>query len=373
MSKPEVTILMPCLNEALTIGTCIEKALKNANTYSLEVLIADNGSTDGSQQIAESMGAKVVYVAEKGYGNALIAGIKAANGKYIVMGDADDSYDFTNITPFIEKLQSGYDLVMGNRFKGGIKKGAMPFLHKYLGNPVLSLLGRIFFSSKVGDFHCGLRAFTKQAAEAMDLKSGGMEFASEMVVKASILGMKITEVPVILYPDGRNRPPHLNTWRDGWRHLKFLLIYAPNWLFLYPGLLILLLGLIFSVTLTYAPLKLGAVVLDVHTLLFANAFVIIGVQMIAFYVFSRHFASDNQLINRKKYSILNVDKVILMGVILMAVGIGISIYNLYDWSQKGFGMLEPTTMLRRVIPGISSIIIGFQLVIYSFFYGIIKK
>ncbi len=237
----ELSIVMPCLNEAKTIGTCIQKAMNFINEHKIsgEVIIADNGSTDGSQDIALSHKARLVNVERKGYGNALKSGIEAARGKFIIMGDADDSYDFTSLMPFIEKLREGYDLVVGNRFKGGIKPGAMPLLHRYLGNPILSGLGCLFFNSPCKDFHCGLRAFSKKAVERMQLKTTGMEFASEMVMKASFYNMKVTEVPTILWPDGRDRPAHLRSWRDGWRHLRFMLMLSPRWLFFYPGLLLM--------------------------------------------------------------------------------------------------------------------------------------
>ena len=293
MSKNiELTVVMPCLNEAETISVCIKKAIQGLAQANVrgEVLVADNGSTDGSQELATTAGARVVKVGTKGYGNALMGGIEAARGKFIIMGDADDSYDFTNLMPFVEKLREGYDLVMGNRFLGGIKPGAMPFLHRYLGNPVLSGLGRIFFRSPVSDFHCGLRGFAKAAYEQMDLNTTGMEFASEMVVKASLLGMSITEVPTTLSPDGRNHPPHLHTWRDGWRHLRFLLLYSPRWLFLYPGFLLIAVGILGMVWLWTGPRQCLGVTFDIHTFLYAAMFILIGFQAITFAVFSKVFA-----------------------------------------------------------------------------------
>jgi glycosyltransferase involved in cell wall biosynthesis len=240
----ELSVVMPCLNEAETLAACIKKiqASLSQNHIKGEIIVADNGSTDGSQEIATKMGVRVIHVDEKGYGNALMGGIAAARGKFIIMGDADDSYDFTALMPFLDKLREGYDLVMGNRFKGGVQPGAMPFLHQYLGNPVLTFIGRLFFRSPCGDFHCGLRGFTREAILKMDLRTVGMEFASEMVVKATLHKMRIAEVPTTLSPDGRSRPPHLRSWRDGWRHLCFLLLYSPRWLFLYPGALLMLIG-----------------------------------------------------------------------------------------------------------------------------------
>src|SRR5215211_8776310 len=281
-NRTELSVLMPCLNEAETLATCIKKAQKALEDLNVngEVVIADNGSTDGSPEIAASLGARVIHVAAKGYGSALLSGIKAARGKYIIMGDADDSYDFTNLGPFLEKLRAGYELVMGNRFKGGIAPNAMPPLHKYLGNPVLTGIGRLFFRSPCGDFHCGLRGFSKAAIQRLDLRTRGMEFASETVVKASLQGLKITEVPTTLSVDGRNRPPHLRSWRDGWRHLRFLLLYSPRWLFLYPGAFLMVAGFISGGWLLQGPVVINNVGFDVQTLLYAAAAIIIGFQAV---------------------------------------------------------------------------------------------
>src|SRR5437870_4406436 len=299
LSELELTILMPCLNEAETLATCIRKAQTwlDENGVNGEVLIADNGSTDGSQAIAAEIGARVVHVSAKGYGSALLGGITAARGKYVIMGDADDSYDFTNLGPFLAKLRDGYELVMGNRFKGGIRPGAMKALHKYLGNPVLSGAARIMFrEKKIGDFHCGLRGFSRDAALRMDLRTTGMEFASEMVVKASLQKMRIAEVPTTLSPDGRSRPPHLRSWRDRWRHLRFLLLYSPRWLFLYPGALLMLLGFATGLWLLPGLRVVGPLSFDVHTLLYAAAAVCIGFQSILFSVFTKIFAISEGLL-----------------------------------------------------------------------------
>src|SRR6185503_16780874 len=284
-NSTELSVLMPCLNEAETLATCIKKAQKALDDLQVngEVVIADNGSTDGSPEIAASLGARVIHVAQKGYGSALLGGIKAARGKYIIMGDADDSYDFTNLGPFLEKLRAGYDLVMGNRFKGGIAPNAMPPLHKYLGNPVLTGIGRLFFRSPCGDFHCGLRGFSKAAIQRLDLRTTGMEFASETVVKASLHRLRITEVPTTLSVDGRNRRPHLHTWRDGWRHLRFLLLYSPRWLFLYPGASLFLSGVAGMMWLLPAPRHVGMVGLDIHTLFYASLAVVVGFQLMMFW------------------------------------------------------------------------------------------
>ena len=265
----ELTVVMPCLNEAETVATCVRKAIGflAESGISGEVLVADNGSTDGSQRLATDAGARVVPISDKGYGNALMGGIVAARGKYVIMGDADDSYDFTNLMPFVNELRKGADLVMGNRFRGGIAPGAMPPLHKYLGNPVLSFIGRLFFRSKIGDFHCGLRGFSRDSVMALNLQATGMEFASEMVVKATLAGQRVTEVPTTLSKDGRSRPPHLRSWRDGWRHLRFLLLFSPRWLFLYPGLALLVVGSAVTTALYFSPLRIGGAGLDIHTML----------------------------------------------------------------------------------------------------------
>ena len=279
----ELSVVMPCLNEAATVGICVKKAMEALDRHGLrgEVIVADNGSTDGSQEIAREMGARVIPVERRGYGSALQSGIEAANGQFVLMGDADDTYDFSQMNEFVAKLREGYDLVMGNRFKGKILPGAMPPLHRYLGNPVLTGLGRLFFKSPVGDFHCGLRAFRKDAIERLGLRTLGMEFASEMIVKASAFGLRVTEIPTTLAPDRRDRPPHLRTWRDGWRHLRFLLLYSPRWLFLYPGFALFAFGIIVNAFLLPGPRRIGSVVFDVHTLLFAAMAILIGFQSVA--------------------------------------------------------------------------------------------
>jgi len=285
----ELTILMPCLNEAATVGSCVAKArgfLERAGIAG-EVLVADNGSEDGSSALAQQAGARVVQVAERGYGAALAAGIAAARGRYVIMGDADDSYDFSRLEPFVDKLRQGYPLVVGNRFKGGIRPGAMPPLHRYLGNPVLSFVGRLFFGAGVGDFHCGLRGFDRAAVRSLDLRTPGMEFASELVVKAALAGWRIAEVPTTLHPDGRGRPPHLRSWRDGWRHLRFLLLFSPRWLFLYPGLVLLVLGVALTTALYFAPLRVFGAGLDIHSMLYASAAALLGMQLCLFALFAR--------------------------------------------------------------------------------------
>jgi glycosyltransferase involved in cell wall biosynthesis len=374
----ELSILMPCLNEAETLGTCIKKAQKALESLNVqgEVVIADNGSTDGSPEIATSLGARVVHVAEKGYGSALLGGIKAARGKYIIMGDADDSYDFTNLGPFLEKLRADYDLVMGNRFKGGIAPHAMPPLHKYLGNPVLTGIGRLFFRSPCGDFHCGLRGFSKAAIQRLDLRMTGMEFASETVVKASLHGLRIAEVPTTLSVDGRNRPPHLRSWRDGWRHLRFLLLYSPRWLFLYPGLLLMLVGALVSGWLLVGPRVVDGITLDVHTFLYAAMAIVIGYQTVIFAIFTKVFAITEGLLPedprlKSLFNYIKLETGILAGALLLAAGIGLSLYALSFWSATSFGPLDPSRTLRLVIPAVTLIALGLQTVLSSFFLSIL--
>ena len=374
----ELSILMPCLNEAETLATCIKKAQKALESLNVqgEVVIADNGSTDGSPEIAISLGARVVHVAEKGYGSALLGGINAARGKYIIMGDADDSYDFTNLGPFLEKLRAGYDLVMGNRFKGGIAPHAMPPLHKYIGNPVLTGIGRLFFRSPCGDFHCGLRGFSKAAIQRLDLRMTGMEFASETVVKASLHGLRIAEVPTTLSVDGRNRPPHLRSWRDGWRHLRFLLLYSPRWLFLYPGLLLMLLGAVVSGWLLVGPRVVDGITLDVHTFLYAAMAIVIGYQTVIFAIFTKVFAITEGLLPedprlKSLFNYIKLETGILAGALLLAAGIGLSVYALSFWSATSFGPLDPSRTLRLVIPAVTLIALGLQTVLSSFFLSIL--
>ncbi len=376
----ELTVVMPCLNEAETIGTCISKAMNwmKQNSVSGEVVIGDNGSTDGSQALAEGLGARVIAVPRKGYGSALMGAIEAAKGKYVIMGDSDDSYDFANLGPFLNELRNGYDLVMGNRFKGGIAEGAMPFLHRYLGNPVLSFIGRLFFNCPVRDFHCGLRGFRRDLVTILDLKTTGMEFASEMVVKSTLFKVKITEVPTTLSKDGRTRPPHLRTWRDGWRHLRFLLIYSPRWLFLYPGIFLMALGLILGFFIMQGPLGLFQhVYFDTNTLLYAGAFTIIGFQAVTFGVFTRTYAVEAGFLPVKdsleriieKFS---VEMGLIIGLIVFLSGLGGTFYSLYVWEQSHFGQLDYPKILRVVIPSVVSIIIGLQTVLSSFFLGVLS-
>lgn len=375
----ELTVLMPCLDEAETLEICIEKARQSLTDIGIEgeVLISDNGSTDGSQEIAVRCGARVVNAPSPGYGGALQAGIAAANSKYIIMGDADDSYDFSDLEPFVLKLREGYDLVMGNRFLGGVKPGAMPPLHRYLGNPVLSFLGRLFFRSGIRDFHCGLRGFTKQAAQRMELQTSGMEFASEMVVKATLMDMKIVEVPTTLSPDGRSRPPHLRSWRDGWRHLRFLLMYSPRWLFLYPGFFLMAVGLLLVLFLSTRPFSLGTVVLDIHTMVYASVMVLTGFQAILFAVYTNHYAVNEGLVPgdpmmQKMGRWLKLETGLMIGCFLLISGFATTLISLYRWSQTGWGDLDPHQTMRLVILSSLCIAMGAQVCFSSFFLSILS-
>lgn len=375
----ELSIVMPCLNEAETLAVCIEKAQRSLRELDIagEIVIADNGSTDGSEDLASSLGARVVRVEAKGYGNALMGGIAASRGKYIIMGDADDSYDFSNLRPFVEELRAGYDLVMGNRFKGGIKPGAMPALHRYLGNPVLTAIGRLFFHSECGDFHCGLRGFDKTSILKLDLRTTGMEFASEMIVKATLHDLHITEVATTLSPDGRSRPPHLRSWRDGWRHLRFLLLYSPRWLFLYPGAFLMVVGLITGLWLLPGQRTVAGINFDIHTLLFAALAVIVGFQAINFAVFTKAFAiSEGLLPDDPRFNrilrFMNLEIGLVVGIILLLAGLAGSIYALSGWGARAFGSLDPSRTMRIVIPAITSLTLGVEIILSSFFLSILR-
>ena len=374
----ELTILMPCLNESRTLKTCIDKAMKflNDNNIDGEILIADNGSTDGSQDIAKNAGARVVDIPEKGYGAALIGGCNAAFGKYVIMGDSDDSYDFLNLMPFVEKLREGYELVMGNRFKGGIEKGAMPPLHKYLGNPVLSFIGRVLYRSNIKDFHCGLRGYNRESIMKLNLHTTGMEYASEMVVQATLHKLKICEVPTTLKKDGRDRPPHLRSWSDGWRHLTFLLMHSPNWLFLYPGFLSFIIGLLISAKIVINPIIVNNVRFDVNTLVYSAVATIVGFQLILFYVLTKKYATLTKFIpitKIDKYLIkFTMNRGIFIGAILFLIGLIGSIVAICIWSNAGFGNLESSKMLRLTIPMLILFVCGIQLMFSSFFLGILE-
>lgn len=374
----ELTILMPCLDEAETIGICVSKAVAFLADTKIdgEVLIADNGSTDGSADIARKLGARVVAVEDPGYGSALRGGIEAARGCYIIMGDADDSYDFTALSLFVEKLREGYELVMGNRFKGGIRPGAMPLLHRYLGNPVLTAIGRQFYGSPIGDFHCGLRGFSRDAILRLGLDTDGMEFASEMVVKATLRGFKIAEVPASLSPDGRSRPPHLRSWRDGWRHLRFLLLYSPRWLFLYPGLFLMAMGLASLLWLLPGPRQVGAVTLDVHTLVFSAAAIICGFQACAFGVLSKAYAIGAKILPEdpwvRRFNVhFRLETGLLLGALLIVVGLAVSLFALGAWRRASFPDLDPVVAMRFVVPAVTAMVVGVQVAFASLFYSVL--
>lgn len=368
----ELTILMPCLNEAETLAKCIQKAkafLQTENVHG-EILIADNGSNDGSQQIAREQGAIVVTAATRGYGAALKDGIIAARGRYIIMGDADDSYDFMHLKPFLEQLRAGVDLVMGNRFKGGIMSGAMPFLNRYLGNPVLSFFGRLFYKNNIGDFHCGLRGFKRDKIINLNLQGTGMEFASEMIIKATHQQLKITEVPTQLFKDGRSRRPHLRPWRDGWRHLRLLLLFSPRWLFVYPGALSFLCGTLLMLLLIQGPLTFGHVQFDIHTLLFSALFIILGAQIICLGIFAKFINAKNTQ-HQWLQSYFTLERGLLCGALLMILGGSIACYALWCWWMTGFGQLLPTMMMRIIIPSFTLLVLGMQFIFASFFMNIL--
>ena len=378
MSDLTVTILMPCLNEAETLAFCVRQAVTalRDNNVAGEVLVADNGSTDGSQKIATDEGARVVNVPTRGYGAALIAGIEAARGKYILMADADASYHFEHLPRFLPKLDEGYDLVMGNRFSGSIEPGAMPPLHRYLGNPVLSSIGRIFFRIPVRDFHCGLRAFRRDPILALNLRTTGMEFASEMVVKSSLAGLRMTEVPTTLSPDGRSRPPHLRSWRDGWRHLRFLLLFSPRWLFLIPGVVTFFVGVLLSLWLIPGPQTVGRWTFDVDTLTYALGLVLIGAHISVFAVSARVFGTQEGFLPpnpkfERIFNYINLEVGLLFGAVLLLLGLGILGYALHIWHGAGFGNLSPQRMLRLTLPSATCFMLGVEAIFGSFFLSLL--
>jgi hypothetical protein len=372
----KLTILMPCLNEAETLATCVEKALGWIATSGVEaeVLVADNGSTDGSQDIARSLGARVVDVPQRGYGSALYYGSKAARGRYIIMGDSDDSYDFSNLDAFVEKLDEGYHLVMGNRFLGGIEPGAMPWKNRYIGNPVLTWVGRVLFRCPAKDFHCGIRGYTREAFERMDLRTTGMEFASEMVIKATVLGLKITEVPTTLSKDGRSRPPHLRPWRDGWRHLRFMLLFSPRWLFLVPGSVLSLVSLVAYVALLIGTVRIGSVSFDVHTLFLAQAGLVVGFSTIALGMVVRLFAmregllGDHVLLDKIRRS-PTLELGGLLGLLMLVGGVALGVHLLRRWQDLQFGPLRYGQLLRSVSLSATLLTFGGLTVLFSLIFG----
>jgi glycosyltransferase involved in cell wall biosynthesis len=371
----ELTILMPCLNEAETLATCIRKArgfLERAGIPG-EVVVADNGSTDGSQDIARQSGARVVDVAMRGYGAALYHGAMAARGRFIVMGDADDSYDFTNLDGFVERLRDGYDLVMGNRFAGGIAPGAMPWKNRYVGNPALTAIGRLFFNSPAHDFHCGLRGISADAFRRLDLRTTGMEYASEMVIKATLAGMRIAETPTTLSPAGRSRPPHLRPWRDGWRHLRFMLLYSPRWLFVIPGLATMVAGLVAVGLLMRGPLRVGEVTFDLNTMVFSSVAVLLGFTAFSFGVFTKIFAIGEGLLPpdprlSAAFRFVTLEVGLTIGSMLMAGGAIGAVVTVVSWQRSGFAAFE---IMRWVIPSALAVALGFQIVLSSFFLSVL--
>ena len=376
----ELTILLPCLNEAETIEICVDKAMSYLARSGVrgEVLIADNGSTDGSQQLATAKGARVVPVRDRGYGSALRHGILAARGRYVIMGDADDSYDLSNLENFVARLREGYDIVIGNRFKGGIGPGAMPFLHRYLGNPVLSFLGRLFFDVKVGDFHCGLRGFNRERIRALNLHTTGMEFASEMLISAALRSYRICEVPTTLQKDGRSRPPHLRTWHDGWRHLSFLLMFSPRWLFIYPGITLMVLGVSIAAILFPGPVEIAdGIRLDIHTFLVAAIAILIGVQNLTFGLIAQRFAVKYGLLPRSERSsrllaFLTFERGLIVAVSVAGLGTAGLVWSLRAWASVDFGLLEYPIVLRVLIISLTGIAIGVQLGFAVFLSGIMN-
>jgi glycosyltransferase involved in cell wall biosynthesis len=375
----ELTILMPCLNEAETLGRCIDKArsfLARAGIQG-EVVVADNGSTDGSRNIAREHGARLIDATQRGYGNALMAGIRAAHGRYIIIGDSDDSYDFSNLEAFIARLREGYELVMGNRFTGEIKPGAMPSLHRYLGNPVLTAMGRLFFRSPCGDFHCGLRGFLRETMLRLDLRAPGMEFASEMVVKATLAGLRIAEVPTTLWPDGRSRAPHLRSWRDGWRHLRFLLLFSPAWLFLYPGLALFAAGLLGMLWLLPAARIVGGITFDVHTLFYASLAVDVGSQLVLLWTFIQLYVAREALMDppawfRSLVNLATFEIGLITGAVLVLFGVGLGIFALQFWEAQQFGPLSTSQAMRIVIPSGTAVLLGLQVMYGAFFISVLE-
>ena len=374
----ELSVVMPCLNEVETLATCVHKAQRAFDKLGLaaEIIVADNGSSDGSQMVARELGVRVVDIPRKGYGSALIGGIDAARGRFVIMGDADDSYDFGAIGLLLDRLREGYDLVMGNRFAGGIHEGAMVWSHRWVGNPALTFISRMFFRTPVGDMHCGLRGFRKDAYEKLRLRATGMEFASEMVIKASLRRMKVTEVPVTLSPDGRSRPPHLRTWRDGWRHLRFMLLFSPRWLFLYPGIALFTAGLLAGAALEIGPVKVGPFGFDIHTLLLAGFCCLIGYQLIVFAVFTKVFAirmgfHPPNPTYASMFRYVQLETGLVVGALMFLIGVAGTVVAVLSWGAAGFGALDPRLTMREIIPASVLLTLGVQTIFASFFLSIL--
>jgi glycosyltransferase involved in cell wall biosynthesis len=376
---PEISIVMPCLNEVKTLGHCISEAKDFLDEAGLcgEIIVADNGSSDGSQALAVQLGAKVVSISKRGYGCALRGGIDAARGHYIIMGDSDASYNFRDLAPFVTKLKEGADLVMGNRFQGGIAKGAMPPLHRYIGNPLLSLLARVLFKVPCGDIYCGLRAFSKNAVTRLNLQSDGMEFALEMVVKAQLLKMRIAEVPTTLTPDGRSRAPHLNTWKDGIRSLRFYFFCSSNRIFLYPGLAITLISLALGSLLIFGPLQLGSIELSIHTLVYCGFGVLIGIEAMTFSICAQALATELRLIPVQSWLIRIMEMfhsgiALLISILLIGIGVGLFFHLIIIWQQASFSHLNPFEFMRLVVPSAVILGCGFQTVFLTLYLSLVK-
>lgn len=371
----DVSIVIPCLNEAGSLEVCLEKALQGIRDAGVtgEVVVSDNGSTDGSIEIAKAKGARVVHAELRGYGHALRKGIEEARGAFILMGDADDSYDFTELPRFVAKWREGYEVVMGNRFRGGIKPGAMRWHHQYFGNPVLSGLLNLFFQTGVGDAHCGMRGFTKDVYRRLDLRTTGMEFASEFVIKAAKLGARMTEIPIILWPDKRGRPPHLRSFRDGWRHLRFMLLCAPNWLFFLPGTALAAVGIFLEFWLLPGPRHVGRITLDIHTMIFGALFTLLGAQIIEIGMFAKAFSYSERLdpnpqMFGKALKSISLEKGLLAGAFLTLVGIAGSASVFYEWAASGFG---PLLAMRAVVFWTLWLFLGVQMIFASFFLSML--
>jgi glycosyltransferase involved in cell wall biosynthesis len=372
----ELTILMPCLNEELTVASCVSqaRAFLEQSAIDGEVIVADNGSTDRSVERAQAAGARIVRIPTKGYGRALWGGIQQAQGRYVIFGDADQSYDFSSLAPFVERLRAGDQLVMGDRFAGGIRPGAMPVLHRYLGNPVLSFLGRLFFSSKVRDFHCGLRGFDRAAMLSLGLASPGMEFASEMIVKATLGSFSISNVPTVLSPDGRDRPPHLRSWRDGWRHLRFLLMMSPRWLMLYPGFSLISLGLVAEIAILRGPIVIRGIGFDIHSMLYASGLTIFGLQLVLFSILARTIGSVMNVLPTTPYfrtllRAFTLERGIVLGAAIALAGLGLGIYSVKLWAATRLSALDPAAMMRIAIPSVTLMLAGGEIVFASFLMG----
>lgn len=379
MPEPEISIVMPCLNEAETLERCISKAqawLRRAHVDG-EVIVGDNGSSDGSQDIARRSGARVVEVVERGYGSALWNATRAARGRYLVMGDSDDSYDFSNLDAFLQALREGNDLVMGNRFRGGIAPGAMPWKNRHIGNPILTGIGRLLFRCPAHDFHCGLRGFSKEAFQRMDLRTSGMEYASEMVIKATVLGMRITEVPTRLAKDGRSRPPHLRPWRDGWRHLRFMLLFSPRWLFLHPSLAAIVIGGVALAWLLPGPRRIGAATFDVHTLLCAGVLVVAGHLGATLAVAAKSFSAREGLTKlapttARLIDLLSFENSLFAGILLVFAGILGVLASVLQWGRADFGVLDPSATMRNLVPSLVALLVGTQTVLGGFLLSVLR-